>query len=76
MSSGVRALGTWLLSVLEEIGIIVGVVLVAVGFWQTWPPGAFFFAGGIVLWVIMPSRAPFVTRLPRESDGRKRRTPL
>ena len=56
----------------EEIGIAIGVALVAIGLWQIWKPGAFLAIGLVVLWVVLPSRAPFIER-PQVEPGAKRR---
>lgn len=55
----------------DEIWISAGTVAVALGFWWTWRPGAYFAVGLVILWLALPSRGPFVMRPP---EGERRKT--
>lgn len=49
---------------LDDLVLLLALLLLAVGFWQVWTPGAFIVPGLVLLWLVLPSRAPFVTRPP------------
>lgn len=58
---------------LDECLLILALVLVGIGFWQIWKPGAFLVTGLVLLWLTIPSRASFIiTPPPDEKAGRKR----
>lgn len=47
---------------LDEVVLLLGLGLIAVGFWGFWPPGAFLCPGALLVWVALPSRKRFVDR--------------
>lgn len=56
----------------EEIGIVIALALIAVGFWWAWRPGAFLVPGLVILWLVLPTRRPFVVPPdPQPPAGRK-----
>lgn len=54
----------WSAISLDDLVLVLALVLLAVGFWQVWTPGAFIVPGLVLLWLVLPSRAPLVTRPP------------
>lgn len=48
----------------EEIALLVAIVLLAAGFWQTWKPGVYFGPASVLLWMFLPTRVRFVAREP------------
>lgn len=46
----------------EEIWIAIGLVLIVVGLWSRVGALSLVAPGLVVLWIALPSRAPFVTR--------------
>ena len=59
---------------LDEVVVLAALVLIAVGFWQAWRPGAFLVPGLVLLWISLPRRLPFIVRSP-DPEKAKRRTP-
>ena len=49
---------------LDDVVLGVALLLIAAGFWSAWKPGAFIVPGVVLLWLVLPSRSPFVTRPP------------
>lgn len=49
---------------LDDVVLVVALLLIAAGFWEAWRPGAFIVPGIVLLWLVLPSRAPFVARPP------------
>lgn len=49
---------------LDDVVLALALLLVAIGFWLVWRPGAFIAPGLVLLWLVLPSRAPLVTRPP------------
>ena len=56
------AIVAWLGGYLEEFAIAAALILLAVGFWMAWRPGAFIIPALVILWLTIPSRGPFVDR--------------
>jgi hypothetical protein len=52
----------------DVILLALAVGLIAIGFWDWWRPGAFVVPGLVVLWIVLPSRRPFVVRDQQPSD--------
>lgn len=46
----------------DELFLSWALLLIAVGFWDLWRPGAFLAPGLVLLYVALPTRAPFVDR--------------
>jgi hypothetical protein len=55
----------------DEVGLIAALLLIAVGFWDLWRPGAFLVPGAVLLWIWLPVRKPFVHRPTQASMRRK-----
>jgi len=53
----------------DEIYFYGGLVLVAIGCWDLWRPGAFIVPGVALIWVSMPCRAAFVDRPQEPKKG-------
>lgn len=47
-------------SLVRDLGLVVGVGLVGYGLWGVSPPVSLAVVGAIVLWVCLPPRAPFI----------------
>lgn len=47
---------------LDELLLVVGLALLAYGFWLTWSPGAFLVPGAVLVWIALPSRRAFIDR--------------
>lgn len=45
----------------DVILLLVALSLIVVGCWSWWRPGAFLIPGGVLLWIVLPSRRPFIT---------------
>ena len=77
MRKRLQALGAFAWSEREELTALLGLGLVVVGLWMVWRPAAFLVSGGILLWISLPSRRPFLLRAdPPAPDARSRaRTP-
>jgi len=54
----------------DELVLLLALGLIGAGLWQVWWPGTFIVPGLVLLWLALPSRAPFVAR---ESDPRRKR---
>lgn len=48
----------------DVILLVIAVVLIAVGFWDWWRPGAWIVPGAVLLWIALPSRRRFVAPEP------------
>lgn len=48
----------------DDLVLAAALMLLAIGFALVWLPGAFIVPGLVLLWLVLPSRAPFVTRPP------------
>jgi len=57
----------------DELALVTGLVLVAIGFWDLWRPGAFLVPGAVLLWLALPARYPFVTRHGPEPETARRK---
>jgi hypothetical protein len=66
---------TWVVSNVgvDELLLAVALGLIAVGLWSVWRPGAYLVPGLVLLWIVMPARAPFLTRPPAPSEKHERR---
>jgi hypothetical protein len=53
---------TWLQREIDAtvMVLLVGLGLMAYGCWLSWRPGAFLLPGLVLVWLSLPSRAPFV----------------
>lgn len=60
----------WLEAYAEELGIALGLCFVAVGLWYLLWPAALIVTGLVILWVTLPTRAPFIER--PKAEERKR----
>ena len=60
----------WVEAYADEIGIALGVGGVAVGLWAIWWPAAVIVTGLVILWVSVPTRAPFIER-PKTEDRKR-----
>ncbi len=47
---------------LDEVALLTGLVLVAIGLWDVWRPGAFLTPGVLLIWMTLPTRRAFVER--------------
>lgn len=56
----------------DEILVGAALVLIAVGMWQVWKPGAFLVPGVVLLWIGIPQRAPFVNHPSVSEKERKK----
>jgi hypothetical protein len=56
----------------DEILLVVALALLAVGGYQAWPPLALVAPGLVLLWIVLPSRRPFV--VPDRREGPLTRT--
>jgi hypothetical protein len=56
---------------LQEALLVVAVSLLTVGLWPVLEWVALVIPGAVLLWVALPSRAPFVTRGPEPPDARR-----
>lgn len=70
-----RALVAALASIIgvDELVLGLALALIAAGLWQTWRPGAFLVPGIVLLWIALPARAGFITRLPGHHEKPPRR---
>ena len=51
----------------QELLFFAGVVLLAVGAWWVYPPAGLMTAGGLLVWIAIPTRHfPVVFRAPKE----------
>jgi hypothetical protein len=57
----------------DELVLGVALALIATGLWQTWRPGAVLVPGVVLLWIALPARAGFITRLPGHTEKPPRR---
>lgn len=48
----------------DEALLAVALALIAIGFSKVWLPGAYLVPGFVLLWIVMPARAPFIARPP------------
>jgi hypothetical protein len=55
----------------HELAFLVGLGLVAVGFWMAWRPGAFLVPGAVLLWIALPARESFIDHPPPPAKGRR-----
>lgn len=64
MRESVRKAGAALSRIIgiDEALLLLGLLLLAYGLWLFWRPAAFLVPGGIVIWLVLPSRAPFISR--------------
>lgn len=46
----------------DEIHFWLGLALLSAGLWMVWAPGACLAPGLVLVWVSLPTRAPFVAR--------------
>jgi hypothetical protein len=53
--------------VLDELVLAAGVILIAIGCWDLWRPGAFLVPGAILVWISLPARTGFIAR-PSDSE--------
>lgn len=61
----------------DDVVLILALVLLAIGGGLVWLPAAFLAPGLVLLWLVLPSRAPFIARTPLPSPDattRHRRT--
>lgn len=56
----------------DELGILLALILIAAGFWQAWRPGAALVPGAVLLWLVLPSRRPFIAR-PDDAPAARRK---
>ena len=56
----------------HEVSILAAVALLAVGCWTmpSWKAGAFLVCGAIWLWIVLPTRQPFIAREHDETRTR------
>jgi len=54
------------------LGLALG--LIAFSLWNVWRPGVYLVPGIILLWIVLPTRRPFIERTPPPTppDPRKR----
>ena len=57
---------------LDECFLIVALALVTTGLWALIGRGALVVPGIVLLWIVLPSRPPFVLRRPIEESHRRR----
>lgn len=57
---------------LDEVVLLAGISLIAVGFWEFWRPGAFLVPGALLVWVALPSRKGFIDRPLPPAQRRQR----
>jgi len=57
----------------DELLIVVGLALLARGFWLAWPPAAYIVPGALILWMALPSRSAFIVRKPEGPEKPSRR---
>ena len=55
----------------DEVTLLVGLALVALGFGELWRPGSYLFPGGVLIWIALPTRHGFVHRPPAPMKGRR-----
>ena len=46
----------------DEVYLGAGLLLIAYGCWDLWRPGSFLAPGGVLLWIALPCRSPFIER--------------
>jgi len=63
-----RLAAAWLASERQELGVVIGIVLLVAGLWGYSPDLALVVAGGVALWIHLPTRAPLIGRWPAEKD--------
>ncbi len=59
---------------IDELALALALGLIGLGCWMVWKPGAFLVPGLVLLWLALPSRAPFVSRPPDKPQPPSRRT--
>lgn len=52
-----EVLGRWISP--DEVELVLALCLIAAGFWMFWKPGSCLIPGAVLLWHVLPSRAPF-----------------
>lgn len=65
----VQATAGWLADALglDELLFGAGLLLIGVGMWRVWQPGAFIIPGAILVWISLPQRKPFLEQRQPES---------
>jgi len=49
---------------LDDLVFVLALALLSLGVGMVWIPGGLIVPGAVLLWLVLPSRAPFVTRPP------------
>lgn len=55
------------------LGVAIG--LIAFSLWTVWRPGAYLVPGIILLWIVLPTRRPFIDRTPPSPPDPRKRVP-
>lgn len=75
MRESIRKVGAALSRMIgiDEALLLLGLLLLAYGLWLFWQPAAFLVPGGILIWLVLPSRAPFISRSEARNHGIRKR---
>lgn len=57
----------------DEIELVLALGLIATGFWMFWKPGSCLVPGFVLLWHVLPARAPFVGGRDQSTESTERR---
>jgi hypothetical protein len=53
---------------LDDVVLGIGLLLVAVGLWQCWRPGAYLVPGAVVVWIALPTRGRFIAAVEKSKS--------
>ncbi len=75
VTASAKVVAKWLAAEFDAdtVGVLIALLLIGIGFWHLWRPGAFIVPGLVVLWFALPSRPPFITREIDPADARRKR---
>jgi hypothetical protein len=72
MRKRLSAIGSVAKANAEELGVLVMLALISAGLWPYVGQGALVVPGLVGLWLLLPSRLPFLVRPPGTPDPRRK----
>lgn len=55
----------------DELLLAIALALLSAGAWMVWPPSGLLAPALVLLWIVLPSRAPFIARPPAVKVDRR-----
>lgn len=72
-TAALKRFGSVLATFTEELGVALGLVLIAIGFWDVWRPASFLTPGIVLLWLFTPQRKGFIEQQMTVMQPRRRK---